>query len=475
MATDRLRHRQGVVTFVAAAAVSLGVALPSLLAAQSIVRVGSEFQVNTYTPLLQRTPDLGSDSLGGFVVVWTSAGQDGYTNGVFGRRFDSAGVAKGVEFQVSVATIGQQVEPAVALDASGDFVVAWTSYAFSGKDVFARRFDAAGVPQGVVFQVNSSTADAQYQPAVALDQDGDFVIAWASLQQDASQSGIFARRFNASGTAGPEFQVNSYTPNSQSLPAIALDADGDFVIVWASDYQDGPGFQSRGVFGRRFNALGVPLGAEFQINSYTPGSQGDPDVDLDADGDFVVVWNSALQDGGSYGVFAQRFDSLGARRGTEIPINSFLAGDQVQPAVALHDRGDFAVTWSSAAQDGDGFGVFASEVAASGVPTGDFQLSLHTAGNQQAPRIAADAQGHFVVAWQSEQDGDAAGIFAQRFAEVAPFDVDGDGATQPLTDGLLTLRYEFGFRGATLITGAVGGGCTRCTAPEIEAYLQSMI
>jgi concanavalin A-like lectin/glucanase superfamily protein len=53
-------------------------------------------------------------------------------------------------------------------------------------------------------------------------------------------------------------------------------------------------------------------------------------------------------------------------------------------------------------------------------------------------------------------------------------DVDGNGLKQPLTDGLLLLRYLFGFRGATLITGAVGAGCTRCTAVAIEAYLASL-
>ena len=53
-------------------------------------------------------------------------------------------------------------------------------------------------------------------------------------------------------------------------------------------------------------------------------------------------------------------------------------------------------------------------------------------------------------------------------------DVDGNGQADALTDGLLTIRYLFGFRGATLIDGAVDAGCTRCTAPEIEAYLDSL-
>ena len=54
-------------------------------------------------------------------------------------------------------------------------------------------------------------------------------------------------------------------------------------------------------------------------------------------------------------------------------------------------------------------------------------------------------------------------------------DIDGNGVKSPLTDGLLALRYLFGFRGATLINGAVDTvNCTRCTAVAIEAYLASL-
>jgi hypothetical protein len=50
-------------------------------------------------------------------------------------------------------------------------------------------------------------------------------------------------------------------------------------------------------------------------------------------------------------------------------------------------------------------------------------------------------------------------------------DVDANGVVNALTDGLLTLRYEFGFRGATLTNNAVAGNCTRCTPAQIEAFL----
>jgi peptidyl-Lys metalloendopeptidase len=51
-------------------------------------------------------------------------------------------------------------------------------------------------------------------------------------------------------------------------------------------------------------------------------------------------------------------------------------------------------------------------------------------------------------------------------------DFDGNGEIDALTDGLLSIRYIFGIRGASLIDNSIGDGCTRCSAAEIETNLQ---
>jgi hypothetical protein len=56
----------------------------------------------------------------------------------------------------------------------------------------------------------------------------------------------------------------------------------------------------------------------------------------------------------------------------------------------------------------------------------------------------------------------------------ATLDVDANGQVLPLSDGLLVLRHLFGFSGATLTNGALGGGCTRCLAADITAYLNGI-
>jgi hypothetical protein len=81
-----------------------------------------------------------------------------------------------------------------------------------------------------------------------------------------------------------------------------------------------------------------------------------------------------------------------------------------------------------------------------------------------------------VIAWTSyRQDGYRSSVFAQRFADPIILDADGDNATDALTDGLLVLRYLFGFRGSSLSTGAVNlSGCSRCTGSAIAEYLDGL-
>src|SRR5688500_6636979 len=84
-----------------------------------------------------------------------------------------------------------------------------------------------------------------------------------------------------------EFRVNGITAPQQSNAAIAMDADGDFVIAWESFAQEGPAV-SFGMFAQRFSASGVAQGNEFRVNTFATANQMDPAVAMDADGDFVV-------------------------------------------------------------------------------------------------------------------------------------------------------------------------------------------
>jgi hypothetical protein len=152
--------------------------------------------------------------------------------------------------------------------------------------------------------VNANTAFNQVDPAVAMDADGDYVVAWQSSGQDTGGYGIYSQRFNAAGAAeGGETRVNTTTFSEQQHPAVAMDADGDYIVTWHSDGQDGGDF---GVYTQRYDALGATQGHETRVNATTSRGQIDPAVASDADGDAVFAWVSDSQDGSVSGIYARR-------------------------------------------------------------------------------------------------------------------------------------------------------------------------
>ena len=306
--------------------------------------------------------------------------------------------------------------------------------------------------------------------------DGAFVAAWQSNGQDGNSFGILARRFDSLGAPqAVEFQVNSFTDSAQQVPAVALSGAGGFAIAWESTFQEG--VSQPGIFARRFDSSGAPQASEFHVNTYTPNNQANPALAIAVDGHLMVVWESDGQDGGSGGVFAQRFGSSGSAEGVELQVNTFTIGNQYNSRIEVDTEGDFVVAWTSP-RDGNSFGIFAQRFDSAGARLGvEFQVNTYTTGSQTAPALGMDGEGGFVVAWESSgQDGNLEGIFAQRFgAEFASLDVDANDAFTPLTDALLILRYAFGFTGPTLTAGAVGSDCTRCTAGAIESYIASIV
>jgi hypothetical protein len=379
---------------------------------------GSEFLVNTYTTSRQQASTVAMDSDGDFVVVWQSGGsQDGSGAGVYAQRYNSSGVAQGSEFKVNSYTTAYQSSPSVAMDSDGDFVVVWGSNSQdgSGYGIYGQRYNASGVAQGSEFGVNSYTTSNQQLPSVAMDSDGDFVVVWESTIQDGSNYGIYGQRYNASGVAqGSEFIVNSYTTSNQRVPSVAMDNDGDFVVTWQSDGQDGSG---AGVYGQRYNASGVAQGSEFLVNTYTTNNQGPPSVATDSDGDFVVVWESYGQDGSYYGIYGQRYNAAGVVQGSEFLVNTETSDHQRFSSVAMDSDGDFVVVWQSNGQDGSNYGIYSQRYNASGVAQGsEFMVNSYTTSNQQFPSAAMEADGDFVVTWQSDgQDGSGYGVYAQRY------------------------------------------------------------
>jgi hypothetical protein len=200
---------------------------------------GAEFQVNTYTTGDQYIPDVAMNAGGAFVVVWT----DGQRHASYGQRYDPGCTPTGGEFLANGGIVAD-----VGMDDAGAFVVAASSYGAdgSGYSITAQRFTSGGAPLGT-FVVNTYTAGFQEYPRVEKEPGGDFVVSWDTYSiVTLSFDRISARAFRASGSAaGPEIVVNTYTSGLSRPAVLAMDHDGNFVVAWVGADADNSGIKAQ--------------------------------------------------------------------------------------------------------------------------------------------------------------------------------------------------------------------------------------
>jgi len=354
-----------------------------------------EVRVNTLTEKIQQSASVAMDRVGNFVVAWQSE-VAGSGDEIRARRFDFQGQPLGEEIAVNRVTAGNQLAPGVAMDAAGNFAVAWQTLVESSFEIRARRFDARGVERGDEIAVNTTRGDTHGAPAVAMDADGGFVVAWETSFHGSFE--IRARRFDARGNPqGGQIAVNAVTTSSQRFPAVAIDADGDFVVVWRSNIAG-----SSEVRARRFSALGVPQGDEIQVNATTAGDQLAPSVAVAQGGDFVVAWENSFE--GRFEVRARRFTALGVPEGLEAAVHPGTAGNQFSPSVAMSPAGDFVVAWHDLTLGS--YEIRARSFAASGTALGaEFAVNTVTTGTQKTASVALSPRGDYVVAWHTDAAG----------------------------------------------------------------------
>jgi hypothetical protein len=136
------------------------------------VRVNSHIYGDQYLP---RISSIGLD----YLVVWTSLGQDGSREGVFGQFLHGNGSLVGGEFGVNTTAVNSQMDPAVASDGSAQFLVVWTSFTGlqNGFDLFAHRYaNVAAILQPMsapIVWAPFMTSNGVYQPQL--------MVTWPAL------------------------------------------------------------------------------------------------------------------------------------------------------------------------------------------------------------------------------------------------------------------------------------------------------
>ncbi|MBX9458602.1 MAG: hypothetical protein KL863_22560 [Rhizobium sp.] len=379
---------------------------------------GKEKRINAHAADNQKDPEVVGLADGGWVATWSSYGQDGSGYGIVQQRYGANGKkVDGPENLVPTTTTGVQDFADIAALDDGGWVVTWSSRPNindAGFNIRFQAYNADGSKQGSETQANTTFLHDQTKSNVTGLDTGGWVVTWQSQDADGV-SDIYQQVYNSSGAKlGTETLVNTFTSADQFDPAISALDDGRWVTAWVSYGHAG---DSSGIYMQVFNANGTKSGIEAHVNTYTTGNQYDPEVTTLANGDFVVTWQSQGQDGSGYGIYQQRFDANGSMDGTETRVNTATAKDQTHADITALSTGGHVVTWETVGKNaGD---IRAQVFDAAGNKVGkELKVNTHTNSEQLDPSVAALDNGRFVVTWQSyDKDGDEGAICQRVFTD----------------------------------------------------------
>ena len=349
--------------------------------------VGSRFRVNKIGMADQENPQVAVLNGGGAAFVW-QGGRQSFQH-IYGRFLSTTNTWVAEDQILSSATNCFQRAPVVAALSGGNVVAAWSSLnqanASSMQDVYAVLLAPTGQKLGGEFLVNQVTKFNQRTPAVAGLSGGGFVVVWVSELQrsgpvDTLSYGavysstnpvvptvdVYARVFDANGTAlGGEFLVNT-SSNICAQPSVAAATNGSFVVTWAEKdatvkLNSGIGWD---VVARVFSSSGAG-GAVSRVNTYTAGDQYAPQVSM-LGTNALVVWTSLGQDGSYEGVYGQFLQADGSALGGEFRVNTTTLGRQRQSTVANDGVGQFLTVWAGYTVASHSFDLFGQAYALPG-------------------------------------------------------------------------------------------------------------
>jgi hypothetical protein len=423
---------------------------------------GGEYPIAGTLSEDQVYPHLSIKTTGGY-LVWQDNITDGDGFGISARRLDSSFSGTLSSFRVNTNAVADQERPQVSVLGGGGAIFVWQGGKMSFQHIYARVLSAAGVWVTGDIRVNTATNVYQREPVVATLGNGNAVVAWNSMNQAGAGSlqDVYFQILTPAGDAvGIETRANATTAYNQRSVAVASLSDGRWVLVWVSEQQR---FEnSTDVFARIFNANGSAATGEFLVNSGT-NVCANPSVAPSADGGFVVAWmerNPQLPSNG-WDIHARPFS--GTFGGVTRILNTHTYGDQLAPKTS-NIGSDTLVVWTSLNQDGSWEGVYGRVLSGDGTPQGDeFRVNTTTPSQQMHPAVASDGVASFVAVWTSF-GGSPAGfdLRAQRYlntsqplvAPGAPFvtvlSSSALGVSWPPVQGLAVSNYQVYADGAAL-------------------------
>ncbi len=405
---------------------SLLLALPAFVRGQGASLSGSEFSVRGGLPGDQITPASAFGISGGF-TVWADNITDPSGLGISAHRLDSSLAPVGGLIHVNQTVGGDQQRPKVAMLNEGGAVVVYQSGRSGAQNVLARFLTSSG---------GFATGELLVNDA-AVSQTIRYKTTWTLIKNNRART--VTQTLTDKVVNRQEFNAN---------PTVATLNDGTVVVVYGSSrfYQTNTfglneqlqwdykrdifitnrtrvplTFISRSmqdVYFQRFSATGQKIGGETRANQFLEFNQRDASITPLDNGNFALTWVSEQQRGeGKVDIYARIFSSAGVAAGNEFLVSTASQRPCGSPTVAATSGGAFTVAWTQRSEERTGgMDVYLRTFDAGGNPASDTaRVNTFVYGDQFGPSIAS-LGAQQVIVWSSMgQDGSWEGVYGQAY------------------------------------------------------------
>jgi hypothetical protein len=397
--------------------------------------IGSEFQVNPESLGAQNQPDLHFDDEGRLWLAWAdSIGPHAEFNRVMARAVSAQGVLGPVRVLADTSDVPFTpiIGPLIIPSPSGDLRIFYTRRDEEGFDrVYGQRFNSEGDALGNRVPVSPPPPSAAFGvAAAALPNNGLFFVTLGNscVVCTKLRASVYARVLSPDDSlASPYFQVPHHSQGSpgRGVRSLAVDGRGNAIIVWSIGQGDPDARDYADIYARRFSSSGEPIGPEFVVNTTLRGTQLDASVAADADGDFVVVWQTRFPGGLLRSIFGQRFSKSGKKVGPEFRVNEERIEKDFLPSVAMDRQGNFVVAWQSFSRSPDRAQCGQVRLRLyrhDGTPVGsEFPVAPGDAACGEEVKVAFGPDGVFALVWSvekgySDETGTDFDVYATRFS-----------------------------------------------------------
>jgi uncharacterized protein YheU (UPF0270 family) len=355
------------------------------------------------------------NSGGEAVLVWSQS--DGSNDQIFRSEYRDGSWSDPSSLSDNISLITQDaVSPQVALNDNGESVIVWRQSDGANEQVFRSEYrdGAWSDPASLMGNISPDGTDVSIfgLPQVALNNQGEAVIVWA--QSDGSNDQIFRSEYRGGAWSDPGGLSVNISPNGEDAtsPQVSMNDEGEAIIVWSqSDGSNAQIFRSE----YRNGSWSDPSSL---TDNFSPNGEDaqSPNVTLNDNGDAVIVWRQS--DGANDQLFRSEYFNNSWADPADLSDN-FTPGGQnaTMHDLALNDSGEAVIVWEQS--DGTNLQTFRSERREdSWVDPEDLGQSFSFDGEDaRNPKVAIDNTGEAIVVWRQLDPDAGLSIFRSEYRE----------------------------------------------------------